>query len=49
MKKQDKEVRITFRVPTDIYEKIVESAQKNRRSVNNEMVVALEQFLEKNK
>ncbi|MBU2703187.1 hypothetical protein Ga0466249_004323 [Sporomusaceae bacterium BoRhaA] len=49
MKKQDEEIRMTFRIPPDIYKKIVESAKKNRRSINNEMVVALEQFIEKNK
>jgi hypothetical protein len=49
MKTQDEEVRITFRVPADIYKKIVESAKKNRRSINNEMVIALEQYLKENK
>ncbi len=49
MKSNDKEVRMTFRIPSDIYEKIVESAKKNRRSINNEMVVALEKFIEINK
>ncbi len=49
MKTQDEEVRMTFRIPADIYKIIVEFSKKNRRSINNEMVIALEQYLRKNK
>jgi len=49
MKSTNKEVRITFRVPADIYEKIAELAKISRRSINGEMVIALEEFIEKHK
>lgn len=47
--KENDDVRMTFRIPADIYKKIAESAKKNRRSLNNEMVIALEAFLKNNK
>ncbi|WP_082378560.1 Arc family DNA-binding protein [Propionispora sp. 2/2-37] len=51
MKKEKEfdDVRMTFRIPADIYKQISESAKKNRRSLNNEMVIALEEFLKNTK
>lgn len=38
-------VRITFRIPRHLYEDIVKKAEENRRSINSEMIVALEEFI----
>lgn len=37
--------RFTFRVPTELFEKIEEVAKGNHRSVNAEVIVAIENYL----
>lgn len=39
----DERVRITFRIPVDIRDQIVASARQTRRSMNEEMIVWLEE------
>jgi len=41
-----REVKYTLRIPEDIHQKLEASAAKNRRSLNNEMLIILEKFLE---
>lgn len=37
-----------LRLPMDLYEQLVESSEKNRRTVTNELIVILEGFLNEN-
>tara|TARA_R110000850_G_C9830318_1_gene453287 strand:- start:345 stop:692 length:348 start_codon:yes stop_codon:yes gene_type:complete len=39
------QVQVNFRMPSELRDKIKESAEKNNRSMNAEIVVALEMFL----
>ncbi len=41
----DNTARITFRLSQELFDKVKESAKKNHRSANAEMVVAIEEFL----
>lgn len=45
----DKEVKYTIRLPQEIHKQIEELASKNRRSINNEMLVIFESFIEEAK
>lgn len=40
-------VRVTFRIPKKLYEEVVKKAEENRRSINSEMIIALEEFMKK--
>lgn len=40
--------RFTFRLPEDIFKNIEEIAKHNHRSVNAEIIVAIEQYLKTN-
>ena len=39
--------RLTFRMPLNLYGKIDTLAKQNRRSLNSEIIYALEQYCEK--
>lgn len=38
--------RFTFRIPTETFNKITEVAETNHRSVNAEIIVAIESYLD---
>lgn len=40
-------VRVTFRIPKELYDIVAKMAEENRRSINSEMIVALEEFIKK--
>lgn len=37
--------RFTFRLPLPLFEKVEKIAQANRRSVNSEIIIAIEEYL----
>ena len=37
--------RFTFRIPTDLFDKIDHLATQNHRSTNSEIIIAIEQYL----
>lgn len=41
-------VRFTFRIEKPLYDEIIKKAQKHRRSINNQMIIMLEQNLKEN-
>jgi predicted transcriptional regulator len=43
--KVDKETRFTIRLPENVHKEIEAIATKNRRSINNEMLVIFEKFI----
>lgn len=49
MDKQQKDVRITLRMPADVAKGMKQSAQENDRSFNGEIVRALREYLAKQK
>lgn len=38
--------RFTFRLPTELFDKVEVVAKENHRSVNAEVIVAIEQYLQ---
>lgn len=38
--------RFTFRLPTELFDKVEAVAKENHRSVNAEVIVAIEQYLQ---
>lgn len=40
---------MNVRLPEDLHERMKESAKENRRSLNSEIIVALEEYLEHSK
>lgn len=38
--------RFTFRIPTELFDKVEAVAKNNHRSVNAEVIVAIESYLE---
>lgn len=42
-------ITTTIRIDEDLYNKIVELALENRRSINSQLLIMLEEFINKNK
>lgn len=40
------EARVTVRFPADLYQELKDRAKENRRSLNNEILVLLERFIQ---
>lgn len=40
--------RFTFRIPNDLWTEVKKRADKNRRSVTSELVIAIEEYLKNN-
>ena len=39
--------RFTFRIPSDVYSEVEKIASRNRRSTTAEIIVAIEEYLQK--
>jgi predicted HicB family RNase H-like nuclease len=47
-KKPTEQKRVTIRIPPDVHAAIVEIARANRRSLNSEILIALQDYAKRN-